>query len=262
MTIRALQRLLMILGGKVAADFRAIVEGTFTRVMAGDQSLIEVINANAASTAPLQQAYRSALEQEPVVPVLDEYCLGQKREREELDIAERRLRLEQGTHELEASKRDKAMEHTSKAVALIKSFTTIDERTKLQFEDHVKNIILSSSQSFFVGGRALSNGKTESPSPNASISISCVAAQLGYRPSSNDAKRIGGEVRKRYIEVHNKPPPKHDQLCDGRVTSVNSYTEYDRALVEEALHSYFSLTESDEDNTYDPCEVAARELSY
>lgn len=262
MTIRGLQRLLMILGGKVAADFRAIVEGTFTRVMAGDQSLIEVINANAASTAPLQQAYRSALEQEPVALVLDEYCLGQKREREELDIAERRLRLEQDRHELEASKRDKAMEHTSKAVALIKSFTTIDERTKLQFEDHVKNIVLSSSQSFFVGGRALSNGKTESPSPNASISISSVAAQLGYRPSSNDAQRIGGNLRKRYVEVHRKPPSKHDQLCDGRVTSVNSYTEQDRALVEEALHSYFSLTESDEDITYDPCEVAARELAF
>ena len=58
MTIRGLQRLLMILGGKVAADFRIIVEGTFTRVMAGDQSLIEVINANAASQAPVQQALR------------------------------------------------------------------------------------------------------------------------------------------------------------------------------------------------------------
>jgi hypothetical protein len=263
MTIRGLQRLLMILGGKVAADFRAIVEGTFTRVMAGDQSLIEVINANAASQAPVQQAFRAALEQEPVVePALDEYCLGQKREREELDIAERRLRLEQDRHELEASKRDKAMEHTSKAVALIKSFTTIDERTKLQFGDHVKNIILSSSQSFFVGGRALSNGKTESPSPHAPISISSVATKLGYKPSSNDAQRIGGNLRKRYIEVHNKPPSKHDQLCDGRVTSVNSYTEHDRHIVEEVLHAHFSLTESDEDNTYDACEVAARELAF
>ncbi len=30
------------------------IEGTFTRVMAGDQSLIEVINANAASQGPVQ----------------------------------------------------------------------------------------------------------------------------------------------------------------------------------------------------------------
>lgn len=61
MTIRGLQRLLMILGGKVAADYRELVEGTFTRIMAGDQSLIEVINANGASKASLQKAFRAAL---------------------------------------------------------------------------------------------------------------------------------------------------------------------------------------------------------
>ena len=48
MTIRGLQRLLMILGGKVAAEFREIVEGVFTRYMAGDTSLIEEVRDNAA----------------------------------------------------------------------------------------------------------------------------------------------------------------------------------------------------------------------
>jgi hypothetical protein len=46
MTIRGLQRLLMILGGKVAAEFRALVEGVFTKVIAGDQSLIKRANEN------------------------------------------------------------------------------------------------------------------------------------------------------------------------------------------------------------------------
>ena len=35
MTLRGLQRLLMILGGRVAAEFRQIVLGVFTRYMAG-----------------------------------------------------------------------------------------------------------------------------------------------------------------------------------------------------------------------------------
>ena len=48
MTIRGLQRLLMILGRKVAAEFREIVEGVFTRYMAGDTSLIEEVRDNAA----------------------------------------------------------------------------------------------------------------------------------------------------------------------------------------------------------------------
>jgi hypothetical protein len=43
MTLCGLQRLLMILGSKVAADFRVIVEGIFTRYMAGDTSMIEEI---------------------------------------------------------------------------------------------------------------------------------------------------------------------------------------------------------------------------
>ena len=65
MSIRGLQRLLMILGGKVAAEFRAIVETTFTRVMAGDTSLIKVIQANAKSNAPIQQAFRNGLANDP-----------------------------------------------------------------------------------------------------------------------------------------------------------------------------------------------------
>jgi hypothetical protein len=67
MTIRGLQRLLMMLGGKVAAEFRALVESTFTRVVAGDTSLIEVIRANARSDAPVNQAFRQAMEKEPIV---------------------------------------------------------------------------------------------------------------------------------------------------------------------------------------------------
>jgi len=67
MTLRGLQRLMMILGGRVASEFRQIVEGVFTRYMGGDKSMLEEIQANAASDAPIHQAYRQALAQEPVV---------------------------------------------------------------------------------------------------------------------------------------------------------------------------------------------------
>ena len=65
MTLRGLQRLLLILDNKVASDFRHIVEGTFTRFMSGDTSMIQEIHSNAASSAPIHQAYRQALAQEP-----------------------------------------------------------------------------------------------------------------------------------------------------------------------------------------------------
>ena len=66
MTLRGLQRLVQILGGKVAAEFRQIVEGVFTRFQSGDLTMIEEIRANAASSVPMHQAYRQALAQEPV----------------------------------------------------------------------------------------------------------------------------------------------------------------------------------------------------
>ncbi len=70
MTLRGLQRLVQILGSKVAANFRVILEGTFTRYMSGDLSMIEEIRANAASSAPLHQTYRQALAQEPVTTII------------------------------------------------------------------------------------------------------------------------------------------------------------------------------------------------
>lgn len=65
MTIRGFQRLLLILGGKVAQEFRALVETTFSRVMAGDRSMIDVIESNNKSNGAIQQAYRAGLEHDP-----------------------------------------------------------------------------------------------------------------------------------------------------------------------------------------------------
>jgi hypothetical protein len=94
MTLRALQRLVMILGGKVVADFRQIVEGTFTRFMAGDMSMIEEIRANTASDAPIHQTYLQALAQEPVVETVG---VNRQLEREdalfEFELKERTARL-------------------------------------------------------------------------------------------------------------------------------------------------------------------------
>ena len=84
MSIHGLQRLLMILGGK--AEYRALVETTFTRVMAGDRTLIKVIEA------PMQQACREALA--PGDHVLDEMALNRKRWNEQLEYEERVEALE------------------------------------------------------------------------------------------------------------------------------------------------------------------------
>ena len=61
MTLPGLQRLVLILDGKVSADFRVIVEVIFSSFMKGDLSMIEEIRANSVSTSPVHQAYRQTL---------------------------------------------------------------------------------------------------------------------------------------------------------------------------------------------------------
>ena len=80
----------------MATEFRQIVLGVFTRYMAGDRSMLEEIRANAVSDAPIHQAYRQALAQEPVLD-----AAGEKRKLErqdalfEREIQERKLALEE-----------------------------------------------------------------------------------------------------------------------------------------------------------------------
>lgn len=233
MTIRGLQRLLMILGGKVAAEFRALIEGTFTRVMAGDQSLIEVINANAGSQEPVQQAYRAALAQEPVAPVLDDFCLKRKREREDqlfdMEMAERKLAFDERKLEHET----KLIQHVSAAMGSInalKDWANVDERTKMQAEDHIKNVLFNN-----LAANQLSI--TDGVQPTAALNVSILAKELGYKCSDGELQRIGRAMAKKYRETYKSDPPKHKQFTGGMYIPVNSYMERDRALMEQVIRS-------------------------
>ncbi len=81
-------------------------------------------------------------------------------------------------------------------------------------------------------------------SPNKPISLSSVALELGLNIPDNNFITIGKDVSKRYFQLHGRKPPKHDQLIKGKVTSVNSYMESDRPMVEAALRSH--VTADDE----------------
>lgn len=256
MTIRGLQRLLLILGRKVAAEFREIVEGTFTRVMAGDQSLVEVINANAASNAPVQQAYRQALAQEPVAPALDEFCLKRKRDQEdrlfEIELAERTVKLEREQLQLQNEKlqlengklqldngrlelQERKLEHDTKliqhvntsmgSINALKDWANVDERTKMQAEDHIKNVLFNKMSA------------PADPSATNPLNVSIIAKELGFKCSEGELQRIGREMAKRYRETYKTDPPKHKQFVGGNFIPINSYMERDRGLMELVIRS-------------------------
>ena len=150
---------------------------------------------------------------------------GFKRRREELEL----LKMEEEIKGMAQSRIIAATAEIERVRDPIRS--NLDDRTRLMIQDAMQNSILNTTQAKGM----IENG----PAANAPISISSVAVALGYKATSDDCKRIGMALAKLYRNQHGKPPPKHDQLCDGRVTSVNSYTEQDRPLMVEALHSYF-----------------------
>ena len=244
MPIRGLQRLLMILGGKVASEFRKIVEGTFTRVMAGDTSLIEVINANAASSAPIHQAYRQALAQEPVDPVLDDMVIAnRKREREEMMFY---MEMEERKQRLAESK----LAHVRSSAEFLESLPTlrnVDERTKMQLEDYAKNTLL-----FRVGvdngqvallGNGSGGGLGTITNPTESLSVSTLVNELGYKHDNNQLKRIGKLIADKYRAQNNgQNPPQHKQYVNGCYIPVNSYMERDRQMMEGVIKEFMSTS--------------------
>lgn len=233
MTLRGLQRLLLILGGKVAADFRALVETTFTRVMAGDRSLIKVIEANAGSNAPIQQAFRAALEQDPspggglADNALDNWAeKKRKRELEELELAERKLELEERKEALE----HKRLEKHTQVIAGYQTLcpgNVLDDRARLLFKDTYLNLCMGGSQ------KVLTNGVDQ----DKPLTISTVATDLGLKLTSTQLQSVGCAVKAKYLAKYDEPPPKHEQFCNGAVRKVCSYTERDREMVEQALRN-------------------------
>jgi len=231
MTLRGLQRLMMILGGNVAAEFRHLVEGVFTRYMAGDKSMLEEIHSNAASSAPIHQAYRQALAQEPVID-----AAGSKRQLDredtlfELEIQERKLALEERKSRMPAELQEKSMQNVQMFAGLMTSLNPDwkkDDRLRLQLEDSMKTALFGGQQALITNGESLATSR--------SISVSQVAQELGVRLKHSDSIAIGKALASQYREEHREPPSKHRQWVDGAEREVNSYTERDRNMVERVI---------------------------
>jgi hypothetical protein len=281
MTIRGLQRLLLILGGKVAAEFRRVVEQTFRRVMGGDLSLIHVIQANNASSAPLQQAYRDSLAREAAAAAaggsssssssddeeMARVTQRRKMERDQmdfkLDMAERQHKLAM----LDIERKSKIAEAHTKDLAVcrltVDAYTDLcpgkvmDDRMRLMFKDSVANLyfaavraqqqqpgstqqsLLSQQPTQPAAAAAAADINNNNTNLNQHITISTLAATMGRTFSSADLQKIGKQAAAAYRRAHNdEQPSKHEQWVGGASILVNSYTERDRAMLEDIIANY------------------------
>jgi hypothetical protein len=240
-TFKGALKLVMMVSGAKAALYRSAMVKILTRYYAGDGTLLEEVEANAQSSAPVQQMARAALTEK--VPVVhNEVALTNKRKLEELEIAKleadieaRQAETKAKLAENEARRLQANHEHVSKCSASYQGMckdTVMDERARLIFKDLYLNMALLQTPK----QQAITDGAAPAkPSQVKPISLSLVAGDLGMWLSTRDLISLGVELKKRYVAKHGKAPSKHEQLCDGRVTRVNSYTEEDRPLVEQVL---------------------------
>ena len=243
MTIRGLQRLLMILGGRVATEYREIVESVFTRYTAGDTSLIEEVRANAVSDAPEIVMARQALEHEPVEPV-EPVMLGKRKDIDEMEYTERAAKV----HELKLKNQENAIKNVQNfadVMGVLDPDWKEDTRLVRQMKDCMQNVLSTQPLITAGGGRQICDSRGDSRAESLAgllaepLSITEVARQLGLkRPEHGELTAIGKEVKKLYQQKHHCDPPQHKQCVDGQERLVNSYTEEDRDLLEDAVKQH------------------------
>lgn len=165
-----------------------------------------------------------------------------KRKREDLDYEERWLALREREARLEAdvamipvTVKERELAHHHKLVQAIQSMcpgNVLDDRTRLMLKDRGMNLLLGES------ARAITNGAAD-PDGNPK-SVSDIAAAMGKAFNKKDVKAIGRLAAAKYRDRYGEDaePPKHEQLCDGRICPVNHYVEKDHDLVEAAVREF------------------------
>ena len=250
----------MMIGGENAKKYRSKMVEILQRYYAGDGSLLEEVEANAQSAGPIQQMARASLAAD-MAQEEDALSLPFKKRRLELEMAQMEAEVEaqqianrtaeleneakkianrSAEHDSEAKRianRVSEHEHISKVTCSYKDLcedTVMDERARVILKDNFLNMAILPGSSAAGGA-----GGSQEPSANAKpISLSMVADDLKVKLSQSELISLGQELKKKYVEKHGKPPSKHQQLCGGRATLVNTYMEADRPLVEEILRQH------------------------
>ena len=213
LTFKHAIELIMVLPGKMAKEIRSKFADIIHRHMAEEEG-----------DSPVHELARNTL--------MSGEELVRKRKREDLEVRMMEMELLKMEEDVIAMRRNHHIE-TMEKYAKISNLQGIDERARLIFKDNFINMATQ-------GRLSITNGSSQGIPPDVKpISISLVATEMGYKASSFELISVGQEVKKQYVLRNNRDPPKHDQLCNGRVTKVNSYTEADRDIIEDVLRQKF-----------------------
>ena len=223
MTLAGLQKLVLHVGGRFGAKYRELLSDTFRRVMAGDESIIKEVQANAVSNSPMHQLYRESLAEEPAVglPVGGEVAsinADHKRKLEELEV--KRLQVEIERQEIENhAKMVETHSNLVKEYKILCPNGELDEAARKKFMGNIYTL---------ANKRAILT-LTPSERLNVRITVDQIASELGIALDANQLISAKIWASKAYEAKYGEKPVKHAHVC--------TYTAKDRDLIEKAVKS-------------------------
>jgi hypothetical protein len=245
--------LVMVLPGKMAKETRTKFADVITRYMAGDQSLVGEIEANAESTSPIAQMARDAVVED---------SRKRKANREDLKITERRQTLEERRQALEERKlaldeQKLAMVHVDETrrlenVALknriqtdfAKSYLDIatqlggmEERDKVQFRALMSVTLGVQTRMLEPAGE-----HANAPTQKLPTSIQIVVGNMNFKNLTNtDYQQIGRITKNKYVKAYGRAPSKHREVgANGKYFDVNDYYDDDAPMIQDAAREYMA----------------------
>ena len=211
-------KLLMQLPGKSAKSFRGNVAEILTRHLSDDNSLTDEIE-EIASPIPNVTVMTRTIREPP--------------EAADDEIFKKRARLRVEAFE-ETELQEKRLMNVKTSIDLLRSLNDgkIDDRTTVQYGECVKHIMFT--------GPHVQTVTNEGNMPQMSITISDVAAIMGFNCTRDHLKDIGRQLAAKYREKYGVSPPQQNKYCGGVSRLVNSYTERDRKMMEDVIKGYMN----------------------
>lgn len=215
-------RLIMVLPGAGAAEYRKRFADILTRGIAGDESLVNEIRANGKSDAALPSMAREHLKTVSTGCTMVEPEPAPKRQRvSDLPLCEQLSIVKQ----LEAMIGDAMDEYTAQK---------LKEWGKNALHEEVMGKVAS-----ITDGKA-SSTVTQAVADAEPITISAMARQLGFTKvmTGDQLRAVGVLASKAYRERYGgQDVPKKSQYVQGAYREVNAYTMRDADIVEKAIRS-------------------------
>lgn len=248
--------LIFVLPGKTAKTFRRKAAEIITRYYGGDPSLIDEIEANAASKAPINVMARASLGKRLNSDEEQQLSLERVHRNKRMELENQALELEIETKrktmelEIQAKTRNFEMDFQARSMEIQQQLMeryeslcpdqTMDERMKSRFRDSMANLASQSTS-----WPAITNGENTLTTSTASTlkSVSELADNIGIRLKTGDVCTLGKKVKDWYRDTHDRNEPQSVlKNVNGHDTQVAAYQQEDWNEIEKMIREFTPST--------------------